>query len=69
MNLLGKIAKPSRDSVLEFWISETSFFERDSVFLHLYLQEGRLYNLLIILKQNRGGICMTDRNHKKILWL
>ena len=32
MNLLGKIAKPSRESVLEFWISETSFFERDSVF-------------------------------------
>ena len=40
MDLLGKKARPSRDSVLEFWSSDASCSERDRFFA--YLPSGRL---------------------------
>ena len=43
---IGEKARQSRDSVLEFWNSEASFSERDCIFLHFSLQEGRVDNLL-----------------------
>ena len=55
---IGKKAKPSRDSVLEFWSSWDS--EKGSIFFHLCIQEGHVDNLLVILKK-KGYICIGER--------
>ena len=52
---IGKKARPSRDSLLQFWSFLASCSERDSIFLHLCLQEGCFDKLLVILKQKKGG--------------
>ena len=55
---IGKKTKPTRDSVLEFWSSWASCSESDSIFAFLLLciQEGRVDNLLVIMKKKE--ICV-----------
>ena len=61
---IGKKARPSRDSVLEFWSSKASCSERDSI-LCICLQDC-VINLLVILKQKKGSICTTKGDSKKM---
>ena len=57
IKLLGKKARPSRESALELWCSDASCSERErQYFLHLCLQGGCIDNLLVLLKQ-KGDVC------------
>ena len=64
----GKKTKPSRDSVSEFWSSWASCSESDRIFAFLLLciQEGRVDNLLVIMKK-KGDMYIGEKLKENVM--
>ena len=56
---IGKNARPSRDSVLEFWSSKTSCSERENI-LCIYVFKKVVLQFVGNLETKKGGIFMSE---------